>query len=636
MVTNVSFGVLGPVEAWAGDRRLRLGPPQQRTVLAAILLNEGLVASVGHLVEALWGEEPPAGAVKTVRTYVSRIRAVLEPAGAQIESESGGYQLRVPPDRFDLARFRELTAGLSAPGPAGDRAQRARQALQTFRGEPLAGLSGEWAQAQRSRLSYLRAAVIEAQFAAELEAGRHTEVIAELPRAIQEFPFRERLRELHILALYQAGLRAEAFVTHRAVLKLLSEELGVEPMPALRDLHRRMVEGDPTLAPPERSPVVVPRQPGVMPRQPEVMPRQPEVAPREILPEISLRPPPRVTEFIGREAVVAELTGLLRDPGRPVLIGIDGLAGIGKTALAVHVSTLVRDAFPDGVFMIDLGGAGGLPVEPAAVLRHLMSRFGISESAIPPDLSCRSQLWRNLLSQRRVLLVLDAAADSSQLAPLIPETPGSAMIVTNWYRHRDVPGVRWTTLGGLGHDDAWRLLERSVDPARLRRDPEPVNRLIELASGHPVPLRVVANHLLAHPQATMAEAEHHIRDEYSSLIIAHLDSLDARWRDRRPYWKLEPDAQRALRLLAGLNVIDMSSGLAAHVLEIPQDRARQILARLADFHLVEAGGADRYGFSPFTRAAARRWSLESDSPAARDTVRRRGAEYVARNGSLFA
>ncbi len=244
MPSNVWFSVLGPVEALWRGRSLRLGTPQQRTVLAVILMNEGAVTSVDEILSAVWADQAPAGGVKTVRTYVSRIRGGLRACDAEIEYVAGGYVLDIGPGSFDVARFRELAALVADARVPAHRAQLAQQALALFRGEPLAGLSGSWVQGQRARLSYLRLAMMETLFEAEILVGRDSSVLAELPGAVREFPFRERLRELHVLALYQSGLRAEAFAAYRETWELLDAELGVQPMPSLQKLHQQMLEGD--------------------------------------------------------------------------------------------------------------------------------------------------------------------------------------------------------------------------------------------------------------------------------------------------------------------------------------------------------------------------------------------------------
>ncbi|GAA2555104.1 hypothetical protein GCM10010435_27070 [Winogradskya consettensis] len=598
MASNVSFGVLGPVEAWAWDQPLHLGTPQQRAVLAVILLNEGRVTSTDEIVEALWDGEPPAGATKTVRTYVSRLRAVLEPAGAAIETAAGGYLLRTSPQTLDLARFHTLVTA-----PVGDRTEQARQALKLFRGEPLAGLTGAWAETQRARLTYLRAAALETRFAAELDSGHHTDVIAEITGAIKEFPFRERLRELHILALYQSGLRAEAFAAYRTVLELLDDELGVAPMPELQQLHQRMLEGDPTLTPAQQLPA-------------------PEAEPRQL--------PPQTPAFVGREALVAELTGLLRSPDKPVLIGIEGLAGTGKTALAVHVSTLVRDDYPDGQIFIDLGGSGDRPIDPATALQHLISHFGVQEGAVPPQTSCRTQLWRNLLAQRRVLVVLDDAASSAQVELLLPDSPGSAAIITGWRRLDGIPGLHTTTVGVFPPDEAWRFLEQSTQAGRLSRDPQPVNRLIALFSGHPAALGIVAGSLAADPRTTAADAERRFRHEFGDGgDFAEVERLI-----RRPYTQLQPGTQQAIRLLAGLDLRDMSLDTVAHALDVSHNRARHLMTQLREVHLVEENGPGRYRLLDLIRFTCRRWSLESDEQRTRDAVLRRTAGYFATMSAL--
>ena len=265
-VLDARFELLGPVRAWTGPgdgprggTEIELGPGKQRAVLAVLLLQAGTPVPTARVVDAVWGDEPPANGPNVVQKYVAGLRRALEPArsprspGQAIALTDGGYLLTVRPGAVDAARFDDVVrAGVAAhaAGQPDEAASMLREALDLWRGEPLAGLGGGWFEAQRRRLVDSRGLACEAWAAAELELGHHDRLAPELRRLADEFPLRERLRELLMLALYRSGRRAEALAVFRDTRELLVGEVGAEPGPALQDLFGRMLRSDPVLDPP--------------------------------------------------------------------------------------------------------------------------------------------------------------------------------------------------------------------------------------------------------------------------------------------------------------------------------------------------------------------------------------------------
>jgi len=258
MSAQLRFGLLGPVQAWHGERELELGSPQQRAVLAALLLSKGKHIAVDDLVEMLWEHEVPRSGRATVRTYICRLRRELTVAAegaVELRSAGGGYQLTVDPAAVDVWRFRaNLAAARQAHGHGdlGEAARQVRDALALWRGAPLAGLTGSFFEGQRAGLEQLHSTATEEQLAVRIALGEHAEAAAELAVRVAELPYRERLWELLMLALYRSGRQAEALAAYREVAALLMRELGLEPGPGLRDLHSRILTSDATLVQPPR------------------------------------------------------------------------------------------------------------------------------------------------------------------------------------------------------------------------------------------------------------------------------------------------------------------------------------------------------------------------------------------------
>lgn len=262
----MEFRILGPLEALDGGRAVPLGGARQRAVLALLLTHANEVVSTDRLIDALWGDHPPRTALNTVQFYVSRLRKAL-PRMA-LETRPPGYVLAVGPDELDLRRFEELAARAADAAPA-EAAQLLREALALWRGEPLADVAFEpFVQVEIVRLQELHLAAVEARVEADLVLGRHVAVTPELEALMLEHPLRERLRAQLIIALYRSGRQADALEAYQDARRVLTDELGLEPGPALRQLQQAVLAQDPGLdvqleaSPPRRSILAVCRAAG--------------------------------------------------------------------------------------------------------------------------------------------------------------------------------------------------------------------------------------------------------------------------------------------------------------------------------------------------------------------------------------
>jgi len=247
---RVEFVVLGRLEVWMDGRPVLLGGPKQRALLALLLLNGNEVVSRDRLIDGVWGERAPESAQRSLDTYVSRLRALL--GGERIERHQPGYRLRVEPGELDLERFEALLEQGRAASAARDPAaatELLHAALDLWRGRPLLDLENEpFAASESERLEERRLLALEARIEADLELGGGPELVGELEQLVAEHPFRERLLSQLMLSLYRAGRQADALAAYQAGRRRLAAELGLVPSPELRELERRILAHDPTLA----------------------------------------------------------------------------------------------------------------------------------------------------------------------------------------------------------------------------------------------------------------------------------------------------------------------------------------------------------------------------------------------------
>ncbi|MEU0336565.1 BTAD domain-containing putative transcriptional regulator [Streptomyces sp. NPDC006193] len=592
------FGVLGPVRAWRGEEALGTGSPQQRALLAALLLREGRTATAAELIDALWGSEPPSQALAAVRTYASRLRKVLGP-GALV-SESGGYALRgLREGALDVAVAQDLAAEAEKARGAGDLC-RARallnRALARWDGEPLAGVPGPYAEAQRARLEEWRLSLLESRLDMDLEQGCHAEAVSELTALTAAHPLRERLRELLMLALYRSGRQAEALAVYADTRRLLAEELGVDPRPGLRELQQRILRADPALAEPSA---------------PAAEPAAVRVRPAQL--------PASVPDFTGRAAFVADLGDALSAPSRAggrvmAVSALAGIGGVGKTTLAVHVAHRARTAFPDGQLYVDLQGAGPRPAEPETVLGSFLRALGTADSAIPDSLEERAALYRSVLDGRRVLVLLDNAKDAAQVRPLLPGTEGCAALVTSRVRMLDLAGAHLVDLDVMSPDEALALFTRIVGEERVAAERDAALDVVAACGFLPLAIRIAASRLAARRTWTVSVLAAKLADERRRLDELQAGDLAVKATFELGYGQLEPAQARAFRLLGLADGPDISLAAAAAVLDLPAEETEDLLESLVDTSLLESAAPGRYRFHDLVRLYARSCAERDELP----------------------
>ncbi|MFE7271842.1 BTAD domain-containing putative transcriptional regulator [Streptomyces sp. NPDC057623] len=592
---TLRFSVLGPVRAWRGDEPLPTGSPQQRALLATLLLRAGRTATAGELIDALWGEDPPTQALAAVRTYASRLRKVLSPG--ILVSESGGYAIRgLAEGALDLAVAQELAADAErAKGTRDLEHARAllHRALSLWDGETLAGIPGPYAEMQRAWLEEWHLELLESRLDMDLEQGYHAEAISELTALTAAYPLRERLRELLMLALYRSGRRAEALAVYADSRRLLSEELGVDPRPSLRDLQQRILRADADLAEPSAG---VP-DPAATPRPTQL--------------------PATVRDFTGRASFISELSEALASAANGVMAvsTLAGIGGAGKTTLAVQVAHQARGAFPDGQLYVDLQGAGSRPAGPETVLGSFLRALGTPDSAIPDSLEERAALYRSVLDGRRVFVLLDNAKDAAQVRPLLPGTEGCAALVTSRVRMVDLAGAHLVDLDVMSPAEALQLFTKIVGADRVASEREATLDVVAACGFLPLAIRIAASRLVARRTWTVSVLAAKLADERRRLDELQAGDWAVGATFELGYGQLEPAQARACRLLGLPDGPDISLPAAAALLDLPVGATEGLLESLVNVSLLESAGPGRYRYHQLVRLYARACAERDEQPS---------------------
>lgn len=595
---SLRFTVLGPVQARRDGEVLPSGSPQQRALMAALLLRGGRTATAGELIDALWGDEPPSQALAAIRTYAARLRKTLGPG--VLVSESGGYALAVQPGTLDLHEATRLATEADEARSRGD-LDRARalitSALDLWDGDPLQGTPGPYAASQRARLEEWRLQLLESRADMNLEHGLHAEAVSELTALTAAHPLRERLRELLMLALYRSGRQAEALAVYAETRRLLSDELGVDPRPELSELQQRILQADEELAAP--SPTANEAPPPVFNRPSQL--------------------PATVFDFTGRTSLVRELEGVLLRAGRDGMsvAAVSGMGGVGKTTLAVQVAHAVRAHFPDGQLYVDLQGAGPRAAEPETILGAFLRALGQPDSAIPDTLDERAALYRSTLDGRRVLVLLDNARDAAQIRHLLlPTTAGCAALVTSRGRMTDLAGAHLLDLDVLSPEEATLLFTRIVGHERVAAERQAALDVVAACGFLPLAIRIAASRLAARRTWTVSTLAAKLADKLHRLDELRAGDLAVKATFELGYGQLEPAQARAFRLLGLAEGPDIALPAAAALLDLPLQETEDLLEALVDASLLESAAPGRYSYGDLLRLYARACAERDEHPTA--------------------
>ncbi|WP_234386132.1 AfsR/SARP family transcriptional regulator [Streptomyces sp. ERV7] len=574
------------------------GPPQQQATLAALALRSGHVVPLHELMSGVWGEAAPGSAVMILRTYVWRLRKILEGGGRDpqvLASVNDGYRLAVPPATVDAFRAEQLAADAARAREAGRHEEAAAllaEAVGLWRGEPLAGVPGPFAEQQRSRLSELRRQLLEERFALDLLLGRHTQVIPELTAFIGEQPLRERPYGFLMRALYAAGRQGDALAVFGSAREVLAAELGLDPGPELRTLHQRMLAGDAELAAPAPAPAV-------------------PLATREETadaggPVSASRPaqlPADIADFSGRADTLSALCEALGDRDRTALAvaTVSGMGGIGKSALALRVAHRVKEEFPDGQLYADLRGTGADAADPGAVLASFLSALGVPRQEVPGSVEDRARLFRTVLDGRRVLLLLDDARDTAQVKPLLPGAVHCAVVVTSRAHLAGVPSGTHVQLTEFSPAEALSLLRHVVGAHRVDKEEAAAVALVGACAHLPLAVRIVAARLAARPGWTVAYLLARLADERRRLSELRADDLAVSAVFELGYRQLTVSQAMVFRSLAPVAWPSIGLPAAAAALGLGEPETETLLEALVDAALLESPEAGRYRYHELGR-----------------------------------
>ncbi|MFI6317837.1 tetratricopeptide repeat protein [Nonomuraea sp. NPDC050556] len=579
-VERLRFAILGPVEVSAG----RPLAPRHRAVLAYLLLNARIVVSADRLADAMWGQTPPDTSRAQIHAAITAIRKMLREADAEevLSTRPGGYLITSA--NLDLDEFNERVSAAQLKDPA-EAAAAIRQALTLWRGEPLADLNADFVPGARARLTDRRLAAVEQLAELELELGRHNDLIDELAAEVAAHPVRERLAGRLMLALHRAGRQADALAVARTLRETLADQQGLDPGRAFTDLEQAILRDDPAIA---------------ASHSPPPKPPAPAAIRANYLPYDT-------PDFAGRTAELDRLAERhAGSAGVVTIAAIDGMAGIGKTAFAVHTAHRLAGRFPDGQLFVDLQAhtAGQVPVDPGAALEILLRQLAVPAERIPASVTDRAALWRAELADRRVLVVLDNAADTEHVRPLLPGATSGMFLITSRRRLLGLDGAHTLSMEALPAGDAVELFNRIVGE-RARAEPIAVLDVLQLCGFLPLAVRIAAARLHHRGQWTVSYLAHRLMGQRRRLTELSTADRGVAAAFTLSYQQLDPDQQRMFRLLGLHPGRDIDIAAAAALADVPMDDAEALLEDLLDTHMLLQLEPGRYTFHDLLREHAR-------------------------------
>jgi DNA-binding SARP family transcriptional activator/tetratricopeptide (TPR) repeat protein len=580
---------------------------REATVLAMLALHAGRPVPADWLAGAVWSSTAPRDSRGQVHGCVSRLRRKL--AAGVIVTDPAGYRLVVDdPRQIDLLAFRDLVdqARAAAGARLAEQARRHyRDALGLWRGPALAGLGSPTVRRLAAGLDEEHLRAREECFDLELSMDAGGELAPELTDLCQRHPYREALHRALMLTLFRAGRQADALAAYQRVRTQLVTELGQEPGPALRQLHQRILVGDESLLPDHGHPSTAPTaQAG------RCLPRT-------------------IGDFTGRETELAWVDDAARnpDPYAPLILAIDGMPGVGKTSLAVRAAHLLADSYPDGQLFIDLHGHSEQgPVQPTAALGTLLRQLGTPPSQVPTDLDERVERWRSTLAGRRILLLLDNAATTTQITPLLPAGAGALVLVTSRRRLLDLTGARTLTMDTLLPDEAVAILAR-IAGDRVLAEPESAAEVAKRCGHLPLALRMAAARLAHRPHWRVRDLADRLADPHQPLTGLAAGDHTIADAFTLSYYQLTPGTQRTFRLLGLHPGEDLDPHVAAALTGATLAEARQDLDELVDAHLLDEVHAHRYRLHDLVRTYASQLTRAADPDHDRDTAIRGLLDY---------
>jgi DNA-binding SARP family transcriptional activator len=599
----VDVRVLGAFEVVRGGVVLTPSAPKLRRVFALLAIHANRVVRIDQLIEELWEDRPPFSANTTLQTYVYQLRKLLgwsaraDGSARQADGQEvtlrttpGGYLLSLPAGALDAKRFEQLAEEGRAKLDAGDldgASKTLRQALQLWCGPAFTAVStGPLLQAEVVRMEELRKIVLGHRIEADLQLGRHAELIGELTTLVTQQPTHEGFQAKLMLSLYRSGRRSEALQAYQRARSVLARELGLEPSAELQRLHQAVLAADPSLDAPSG---------GLASVRAAAEPEPPNQLPLDL---------PRI---VGRCDGLDAVRHALAETDRvvPPVALVAGAPGAGKSAFAVHAAHLVRAEYPNGTLYAKLLRPDGTLVSPAAVLTDFLAALGLRRERGSAPVDELARIFRSWTARRKVLVVLDDVIESSQLQPLLPSGPGCATIVAS-RRLLSHPAIVLTTnLSPLDTEQSRQMLVDVLGADRIVSESEHLHELIDLCGGLPVALRSAANLLQLRPHWRIGRLLARMRGQGRRMSVLSTDELNIADSVERSLRLLPPEVQDAFRVVARKAERLVSLREAAGMLGVEEAEAEMMMEHLVEFQIAEAHGQGEEAFDYRIRAPFR-------------------------------
>ncbi|MFI7232574.1 BTAD domain-containing putative transcriptional regulator [Nonomuraea angiospora] len=602
---GLRVNVLGPLEIWQGTTPVALSANRLRTMVALLAMSAGETISVERLAHALWGDYPPFNPRRSVQTYIARLRHEL---GRQaIYSLPGGYRLEIEFDHVDALRFRHLLAEAALSRGTGRERECLQEALALWRGVPFDGVESETLRGpEAARLTELRLTAVERWIDVSLIQGLHGELVAEVQELAWHHPLREPLWQRLLVILDRCGRKAEALAMYEQLRHRLAERLGADPSPELQRIHSDLLAGDAW-----PSGATVPRQ-----------------------------LPASGADFVGRGEALKEIDRLLGEGGR--ICVITGMVGVGKTSLALRWAQEAAPRFPDGQLYADLQGFGpaDVPVDPADVLETFLEALGVARHRTPDNEQARAALYRTMLADKRMLVVLDNARDAEQVRPLVPGGADSAVVIISRRRLNSLvvtEGAGLVVLDALTRAEAGELLAGRLGQQRTETEAQATDGLIDLCERLPPALAVAAARMAANPSLLLGAQVAELRRSGAGLGVSTTrdDLTGMRIALTHSYRLLSADAAHLFRLLALHPGPDITGPAIAAMAGLGRSRSDRVLDILRDAHLVHEPSPGRFALHELLRMYALEPAETTDGWTVRE-ARRRLIQYYAHTAHAAA
>ncbi|WP_169313924.1 AfsR/SARP family transcriptional regulator [Stackebrandtia nassauensis] len=603
--------MLGTVQVISNGQPILRARRRERLLLGLLALEANRSITTSRLEQLLWDGDAPKNPRQVIRVYISRLRTQLEAADSslvELAHEGTGYVLHIAPERVDALRFEaEVAAARAVPDPH-ERGRCLAAALALWRGPLLDGAADELLRDRiGQRLHEQRLAAEELRVEAELEAGHHEALLPELAELTVRYPLREKLIAARMTALHRSHRTSEALALYRTATTEHREQSGLDFSDALKALHVAILRAD------------------------ELTSDDPE-APGASTP-VPAQLPSDLARYVGRQpeihALTAAVSGTTR--GRARVFAVDGMAGVGKSALVIHAAHRVADRFPDGQLYVNLHGFthGSQPVSPVDVLDRMLRALGIPADKIPRLTDDRAAVFRSLLANRKLLIILDNAASEDQVEPLLPAAEGCLVFITSRIRLSGLDDIHLLSLSPLSIEDSMELFRQIAGPDRIGGDTETLAAIVGICGNLPLAVRIAAARLRDQPQWTISSLLERLRNgdaPLSELAIGHRGVAKAL---ELSYRHLDAPAQRMFRLLGLAPAMPVDAQAAAALADTTTRSAETVLSTLTSARMLDSQATDRYQFHDLTKHyAADKADRDETAESRREALKRLLDHYL--------